>query len=358
MADDQDPSSKTEEPTSKRLDDAKRKGQQSHSQEINHWMLLGASALVMGVLLPRDGKLLVERFAAFLQHVHEINLTPEQASSIFTWVLTGLLGNMSVIFVLLLVAAVLGPLIQHPILIAYDRIMPKLSNLSPANGLRRIFGWRGVTEFVKGLAKLVLVGSIGFYLVWPRRTELAATIDAGPLGSMLLSRSLILTILTGILSALAAIAAADFLFQRWEHMRNLRMSRQDVKDEARQLDGDPLIKSRIRNIRMERARKRTMAAIPQADVIITNPTHFAVALAYDEKIMAAPKVIAKGQDLIALAIKKLAETHSIPTVENKALARALYAACDVDDEIPVTHYKAVAEIIGYVMRLKAGRRRS
>tara|TARA_R110002111_G_scaffold23592_1_gene52952 strand:- start:48 stop:596 length:549 start_codon:yes stop_codon:yes gene_type:complete len=171
-------------------------------------------------------------------------------------------------------------------------------------------------------------------------------------GAANLLHALVSKLLFGVLAVVTIIAAIDFLYQRFEHMKQMRMSRQEIKDEYKQTEGDPVIKQRLRQVRQERARQRTMAAVPDASVIITNPTHFAVALKYELDDMEAPVLIAKGQDFLALKIREVAEEHDIPIVENPPVARALYANVEVDQEIPQEHFKAVAEIIGYVFRLK------
>jgi flagellar biosynthetic protein FlhB len=192
-------------------------------------------------------------------------------------------------------------------------------------------------------------------LFWPvfGEAELYISLDAVALMDLL--RDLSGRMLVGVLAVVSVIAALDYLYQRFEFTKSMRMSRQELKDELKQTEGDPHVKARLRQIRMERARRRMMAAVPDADVVITNPTHFAVALVYDMETMAAPRLVAKGTDRIALRIREVAEEHDVPVVENPPLARALHAGVELDAEVSPEHYKAVAEVIGYVMRLRGER---
>lgn len=352
MAEQQDDASKTEEPTQKRLDDARNKGQIPHSQEINHWFMIGAATLVFAVLANSGGARFADRMIAFFDRPHDLSVEPGAIGRLLasiSWSSLLVLGPALGVFV---VAALAGNLIQHRIVATTERIKPKFSKISPLSGVKRIFSLRGLTDFAKGILKLAVVGSVAAIVIWPAFGHLGELVTVDLLGTAETMRRLTVKMLIGILSVLFFIAAADFVYQRWEHLKGLRMSRQELKDEMKQTEGDPQIKSRIRALRMERARKRMMAAVPTADVVVTNPTHFAVALKYEPEKMAAPRVVAKGADLIALAIRRRAEENRVPVMENPPLARALFAACDIDQEVPVEHYKAVAEIIGYVYKLK------
>jgi flagellar biosynthetic protein FlhB len=221
-------------------------------------------------------------------------------------------------------------------------------------GFRRLFGLDGIVNLIKGIAKIGLVGGAAFLAIWPERSTLGSALDMSASGVAALAMSLIAKVLIAALIVLAAIAALDYFYQRQRFMTRHRMTRQELKDEVKQSEGDPQVKARIRQIRQERSRKRMIAAVPEASVVIMNPTHYAVALKYESGKMAAPVCVAKGVDLIALKIREVAKAHNIPIVENVALARALHATVEIDDEIPVEHYHAVAEVIGYVMGLKRG----
>jgi flagellar biosynthetic protein FlhB len=352
VADDKDASDKTEEPTGRRLSEAAEKGQIPRSQEVNHWFMLGGLCLVLMTFAGSMGRSMIGSLLPFLERPHEFAVEAEamrklllDASLAAAWVVAPA--------ILVAVVAALGAgFLQHPPVIATERLKPDLSKISPMAGLKRIFSRTGLVEFLKNVFKVAIVSAVGFGLLWPDIGRLASLVSLEPLGAVIVARDEVLKLLGGVLAVLALIAIADILFQRFEHRRRLRMSRQEIKDEHKQTEGDPQVKARIRSLRQERARKRMMAAVPTATVVVTNPTHFAVALRYEGEKMDAPVVVAKGADHVAQRIRELATEHDVPIVENPPLARALYAACDVDDEIPVEQYKAVAEIIGFVMRQK------
>ena len=207
-------------------------------------------------------------------------------------------------------------------------------------------------EFIKGMLKISLVSGVILVLLWPAWDIVPNVTTLGIPQFMELLQSLGTRVLIGVLAAMTLIAAVDFLYQKQQHTKQLRMSKQELKEEFKQAEGDPMIKARLRQIRMERARRRMMAAVPEADVVVTNPTHYAVALKYVSDKMEAPVLTAKGIDSIAMRIREVAKEHDVPIVENPPLSRALYEGVDLDQEVPPEHYKAVAEIIGYVMRLK------
>jgi flagellar biosynthetic protein FlhB len=234
-----------------------------------------------------------------------------------------------------------------------EGLTPKFSKISPMAGAKRIFGKQSAANFLKGLFKLIALGIVMFAVLWPERHRLEAMIRFDPAAIMSVIKTLTLQLMGAVVAMLALVAIADFVFQYRQWYERQKMSLQEIKEEYKQSEGDPHIKGRIRQLRQQRMKKRMMAAVPKASVIITNPTHYAVALSYDRG-MPAPLCVAKGIDAIALKIREVAKAHDIPIVENVALARALHASVEIDDEIPVEHYQAVAEIIGYVMGLKRG----
>jgi flagellar biosynthetic protein FlhB len=262
-----------------------------------------------------------------------------------------MLAALAVPFLLLALAALAGNLVQHRLVWSTEPITPKASKVSPMAGIKRLFGKIALANFVKGLVKLTLMGAVMTLILWPKRHQLESFVTLDPVAIMLVCRSLSLEIIGTVVAILAIIAAVDYMFQYQQWFNRLKMSVQELKEEYKQAEGDPAIKAKIRQLRQERSRKRMMAAVPTASVVITNPTHYAVALRY-EPGMDAPECVAKGTDLIALKIREVAGAHDIPIVENPPLARALHATVDVDQVIPPEHYKAVAEVIGYVMRLK------
>jgi flagellar biosynthetic protein FlhB len=352
MADDRDDAQKTEEATPKRHEDAHKKGQVAKSQEVSHWFMTFGIALAVLVFSIGVGSGVTNRLVPFIERPEQILIGGGNLTT-----LIGGLGRDVIVILLpplgiLMLAAILGNVVQHRPVFSVERLKPKLNKISPLAGIKRQFSLRAVLDFAKGLLKLFLVAAVALYIVWPELGKLPdlARSDVGML--LPLVRELALKMLAGVVAVMAFIAGFDFLYQKYAHAKQLRMTKQEVKDEYKQLEGDPLIKQRLRQLRMERSRQRMMTAVPNATVVVTNPTHFAVALHYEQQGDEAPVVVAKGQDLIARKIRELATEHDVPIVENKPLARALYASVEIDQEIPYEHYKAVAEIIGYVMRLR------
>ncbi len=345
MAEDQDDSQKTEEPTPKKLEEARNKGQVATSQEVKHGFVLLGGLIVVGALAPAATSEMSERMAGFLGRL-ETFPTDEQA-------LIDLLGTtageialiMLVPFTVFVAMAIAGSLVQNGPLLSGESLIPKFEKISPLKGLKRQFSVKAVAEFVKGLVKIAIVGVIATIVVWPEMARIE--LFAGMPMSAVLQRVWILSVkmMTAVLAVVAVIAGLDYLLQRYQFYKQQRMTKQEVKDEFKQTEGDPAVKGRLRQIRMDRARRRIIAAVPEADVVITNPTHFAVAMAYEPEAMDAPKVVAKGADEIALRIRQVAEEHDVAIIENPPLARALYSAVEIDQSVPPEHYKAVAEVI-------------
>lgn len=351
MAEERDDSQKTEEPTQRRLDDAHDQGDVVKSAEVNSLILLAGATLSVALF----GRSLAEGFAnsfrVFLEQPDQLPTDSAGVMSLMSGVLWHVLPLLLPIFAIMIGASLAGNVLQHRPVFSAARMKPDFSKLSPLKGLKRMFGLDGWTNLVKGLLKLAVVGAAVWTQVWPMRNSIEGIMLQSPGAVIAGMMSLVTHILIAALAVLAVIAAADYTLQRFRFMQRNRMSRQEVKEEFRQSEGDPAIKAKIKQIRNERAKKRMMAAVPEATVIITNPTHFAVALKYESGKMAAPVCVAKGVDSLALRIRELAQEHEVPIVENPPLARALYATVEIDEAIPPEHFKAVAQIIGYVMRL-------
>jgi flagellar biosynthetic protein FlhB len=288
----------------------------------------------------------------FIEQPHAIPVDFGNLEALYGDVLSELGLILLPLFLILIVAALSAGLVQNGFLFAPDQIHPKLERISIGSGIKRLFSVKAVTEFAKGVAKLAIVGAVATAVVWPELGGLERLPSVEVPDSTALMWKLSVKLMIAVLAIVSVIAGADFLFQKLQHVKQMRMSRQEIRDEMKQTEGDPAIRARLRQIRRERVQKRMMQAVPSASVVVTNPTHYAVALKYELDKMAAPVVVAKGVDHIAQKIREIAEAHDIPIMQNPPLARALHAVCDVDDEVPVEHYKAVAEIIGYVLRLK------
>jgi flagellar biosynthetic protein FlhB len=355
VADEQDDTEKSEEPTQKRLDEALERGDVAKSQEVNTWFVLGAATLI---LLSFSGSMasgLNGMLRGFLGQAHAIPVDGRGLLVVMQKLGAGTIAAVALPFAVLALAAVIGNMIQHRLVWSGEALKPKLSKISPGAGFKRLFSKIALANFVKGLIKLALIGAIMTVILWPKRHQLDGLVTMDPAVVLILTRTLSLDVLGAVVAVLAIIAAADYLFQYRQWHERQKMSLRELKEEFKQTEGDPHIKAKIRQLRVERMKKRMMADVPKASVIITNPTHYAVALQYDRG-MNAPLCVAKGLDNIALKIREVAAEHDIPIVENPPLARALHATVEIDEEVPPEHYKAVAEVIGYVMRLKGGMR--
>lgn len=354
MADDQqnDESQKTEEPTPKRLRDAHEKGQVARSQEISHWFMVLAFTAIVGLLAQNLASGIGRIMLPFIAQPHAFAFGRREVGEMLRDTLGELAFALMIPVAIALAAAFLSGFLQTGGILSLEPIKPKLSKISVISGFKRLFSTRALTEFVKGLCKIAVVGLAVGVVLYPERDLIPAIPTMDMAGFLDTVQGLGLRVLITVLAVMTVIAALDYLYQKQKHIKELRMSRQEVKDEFKQTEGDPMIKARLRQIRGERARRRMMAAVPEADVVVTNPTHFAVALKYSPEEMTAPRLVAKGIDSLAQRIRELAEELDIPVVENPPLARALHAVVELDHEVPPEHYKTVAEIIGYVWRLK------
>jgi flagellar biosynthetic protein FlhB len=251
----------------------------------------------------------------------------------------------------IVVGGLAGGAIQHKPLWTTQPLKPQFNRVSPLGGIKRLFGREALVQFIKGLLKIVIVGAVATAVLWNERDRMdaLARMDVSALSPATLTLSL--KLLGGVLAIYAFLAVGDAVYQRISWMQRQRMSKRELKEEFKEQEGSPEIKARLRQIRVARIKKRMMKAVPDATVVVTNPTHYAVALKY-EKGMAAPICVAKGVDSLALRIRAVAAEHGVAVVENPPLARALHATVEIDAEIPVEHYKAVAEVVGYVLRLR------
>lgn len=349
---DEDQENKTEQPSQKRLDEAREKGNLANSKELGNFFILLVLATTIIWFLPpilRDSSNLL---IPFLSDADSLAADQKGLSLILYKLAFGGFAIISLPLLASIVSAIATSFLQHGFVLSAEPMMPKLNKISPIAGFGRIFSIRSLVDFAKNILKVVLVGIVAFMAVYPELTHIRQLPNQSTENMLLFLWMLAKRMAIGVAIAMFFIALFDIIFQRFQHIKSLRMSKQEVKDEYKQSEGDPMVKQRLRQLRMERARNRMMAAVPQADVVVTNPTHFAVALKYDTNTMSAPTVVAKGQDLIALKIREIAEENDVPVIENPPLARALFASTDLDKEIPFTHYEAVAKIISYVYQLK------
>ncbi|MBK8210309.1 MAG: flagellar biosynthesis protein FlhB [Rhodospirillales bacterium] len=354
MSDDEQ-SSRTEEATPKRLQQARERGEIAQSQEVQVWATLCGGALALAILAPPATERALRVGVRFLER-------PEQVRIAFSSIREGvgeILLEMAIILgPTLLLLALFGTacgLAQAGPMWAPQRLAPDFSKLSPLKGIQRLVSPRALIDLVKSLLKLAVVSAVLVVVLRPYVPGLEHWASLSTAAVLARSDALLVRIAAAVAAVTTLVAAADYMYQRFSFLARMRMTKQELRDEFKEADGDPNIKGRIRRLRQERARKRMMAAVPTATVVITNPTHFAVALAYDMAAMPAPKVVAKGVDQLALRIREVAAANNVPVVENPPLARSLHASVEIDDEIPAEHYQAVAQVIGWVMKTKGER---
>ncbi len=352
MAEDQDDAQKTEDPTHKRLEDARKKGQIPQSREINHFFVLFAFMIILTVLSPSMMKKGFFSLRAFITSPHDIQADGGNIHQIFAKISGDMLGILALPIGLIMVLALAASISQSKFNFSLESIKPKLEKISPLKGLKKMFSMKSFMEFFKGILKLTIVATVSYLAISPSMDKLRLlpnmTVDA----ILLMLMGLAGKMLMGVLIIMFIIALADYAYQRFEFIKSMRMTKQEVKDEYKQQEGDPIVKQRLRAIRMERARVQMMANVADSDVVVTNPTHYAVALKYESMTMNAPMVMAMGTDDVAERIKERAKEHKIPILRNPPLARAIYASGKVEEEIPMEHYQAVAEVISYIYKLK------
>lgn len=348
----QDDSSKTEEPSGKKLEEARKKGQMVSSREISHFFIILALAFFVMVLAPKLSHSLIELLTPFIANPDEFEMSGAGFSQTMRHVAWGTIAAMALTLFATIVAAIAPAVVQRKWIFSTEGIKPKLEKISPLAGFKRIFGLKSFIEFLKNLLKVSVIGVIAVLVAWPHRHELASLPYLQKSGMLAFTQHVAFKMLVAVLIMLFLLSIADYLYQRFIFMKRMRMSRQELKDEYRQQEGDPHVKQKLRAIRREKARRRMMANVPKADVVITNPTHYAVALQYDALRMPAPIVLAKGADEVAARIRELATKSKVPIVRNPPLARVLYDTTEVEEEIPIEHYQAVAKVIGYVYKMQ------
>lgn len=345
---------RTEQASPQHRKDARQKGQVAKSQEITSAAVLLCGLMAMKFAAPMMGDQLCSTTTRFLGHLASFQPTPEETRSLFIQASLCGLKVLAPMLAAVLVAGLASNMAQVGFVYSTESLTPDLSRLDPVKGMARMFSARALMELLKSLAKVAVLG----WVVWAFFRDEAGTVvslGAIPVGdASRVAGDLIWRLSIRVCSVLLVIASLDYIYQRMQFEKSIRMTKQEVKEEFRRSEGDPQIKAAIRRRQRDAARKRMMQDVPTADVVVTNPTHYAVALRYDGETMAAPVVVAKGQRLIAQRIKEIAKEHHVPLVENKPVARALYASAEVGDPIPVELYQAVAEILAFVYRLRHG----
>ena len=350
MAEDQD-QEKTEPATPKKKDDARKKGQIAQSHEIPSVMvLLGALSVFYFAGGWMSGQLSGIMIKIF-NHLVYRDFGGEIAYNLLIQIFRDLIILLAPLLGVVMIAGVISNVVQTGFLLTGEPLIPKLEKLNPLGGFKRLFSLRSWVEVAKAVLKVIIVGGMAYSILKGKMDEIPGLVALDTPGILAFVGNAALKLGFYTCLVLVVLAVVDYIFQRWQHERDLRMTKQEVKDEFRQREGDPMVRSRIRSIQREMATRRMMAAVPEATVVITNPTHLAVALKFD-RAMPAPRVVAKGAGVIAEKIKEIAKTHDVPVIEQKPLARLLYKNVEIDQFIPANLYHAVAEILAYVYRLK------
>lgn len=352
MAEEQSGQEKSEQPTGHRLSEGRKKGDVAKSMEVP-----SAAVLLLALLsIYLMGQYLLGNLLLILRHylpnLHVIDINPGNMTTLTKEAMMFSAIVVGPIMAVVLLAALIGNYAQVGFLFTTEKIAPKFEKIDPIQGLKKIFSMQTVANSIKSIAKLCIVGIVSYMEVKKNLGDLIPLMDQEPYSILVFYARVSFWIFLKAAVIIALLAAADYAFQRWQFMKKMKMTKQEVKEEAKMTEGDPLVKGRIRSIQMEMARKRMMAEVPKADVVITNPTRLAVALAYDNKTMAAPIVTAKGAGIIAGRIKELARKNNIPVLEDKPLARALFQHVKVNSPIPDNLFQAVAEVMAYVYGLK------
>ncbi len=347
-----DDQERTEKPTGKKLGEAREKGQVPKSQEVSSALILLFASGTLLFVGPWMFRSLAELMQGVFQNLGTLEMHGASVRAFLLEVFTQFILVMMPFMLVIVVVGIGANLIQVGFLFTLEPFSPKFSKFNPITGMKKFVSLRSLTELIKSLLKISYIGGISWLVLKGELDAVPSLIDMG-VGQILSFIGVVaLKVMLYVSLGLMVLAAIDFTYQRWQHNKDLMMSKQEVKDEHKQSEGDPKVKSRIRQLQREMARRRMMAAIPDADVVITNPTHLAIAVKYNSEEMFAPQIVAKGAGLVAERIRVVAGEHHIPIVENKPLAQALFKAVEIGDFVPSDLYRAVAEVLAYVYRLR------
>jgi flagellar biosynthetic protein FlhB len=349
-----DAASRTEEPTPRKLQQAREKGDVVKTPDLAPLAALTAVAAVLAISGGTLARNLAVALLPFIAHPDQMSMHGLGGVNVARQAMTAAAPAMAAVMLSAVAAGVAGNLVQHGLLFTPGKLAPDFSRLSLGAGLKRLFGLDGLMQFAKSASKLGLVAVVAWWALRPHADELQQLTLLDPAAMLPFSAEILRRLVFAVAGVLLAIAAIDWFWQRQRFMTRMRMSKEELKEDFKQSEGDPHVRARQKQIRNERARRRMMQAVPTATVVVMNPTHFAVALKYDASETPAPLCVAKGVDTLALKIREVAEAAGVPVIEDPPLARSLYAAVEIDEVIPQKHYEAVARVIGFI--LNAGRR--
>ncbi|KAA3617608.1 MAG: flagellar biosynthesis protein FlhB [Calditrichaeota bacterium] len=356
MAENENGQEKTEQPSGKRLEEATEKGDVAKSTELNSVAVIVAVLLIFKNYSGFMGENLQGYMGYMYQHSSLLTITSITISDVMFLTLSAFAGVVGPVLIGVLLLAVISNVGQVGFIFAGKALIPDFKKLSPQSGIKRMFSSRSLVEMLKGILKLAIIGTIGYTVVSSYFDEFLVLAHKSVLQISALTAEVIFELTFKVALALLVMAIADFAYQKYEHTKKLKMTKTEVKDETKQSEGDPKVKGKIKSKQQEIVRQRMMSDVPNATVVVTNPTHFAVALKYDPMDKSdAPKIVAKGKNLIAQKIKEIAAKNNVPVIENKPLARSLFSACEVGSEIPMALYQAVAEVLSQVFKNNQGK---
>jgi len=344
---------KTEVPTAKKRRESREEGQVAFSKELSSAALLAGIVLTLVATSP----IILDAMRQLMSQIFRDLAQRKELSIDIIFTLSGeilsiILPAFAPFAAVIIFAGIFASVLQVGVQITFKAISPKFNKISPLTGLKRLFSSQSLADFLKSMAKLIIVGFVGYLTYIDKITELNGLSVSTPESILIYNFTVVAEVAGKIVLALVAIAIFDYFYQRWHHEQQLMMTKQEVKDETKQTEGDPQLKARIRQIQREMSNARMMQEVPKADAVIVNPTHFSVAILYDRDVMSAPEVIAKGADHLALRMRTVARENNVPILERPELARDLYANVDIGDDIPERFYKAIAEILAFVYRLR------
>jgi len=344
---------KTEVPTEKKRRESREEGQVAFSKELPSAALLAGIVLTLVATSP----IILDAMRQLMSQIFRDLAQRKELSIDIIFTLSGeilsiILPAFAPFAAVIIFAGIFASVLQVGVHITFKAISPKFNKISPLTGLKRLFSSQSLADFLKSMAKLIIVGFVGYLTYIDKITELNGLSVSTPESILIYNFTVVAEVAGKIVLALVAIAIFDYFYQRWHHEQQLMMTKQEVKDETKQTEGDPQLKARIRQIQREMSNARMMQEVPKADAVIVNPTHFSVAILYDRDAMIAPEVIAKGADHLALRMRTVARENNVPILERPELARDLYANVEIGDDIPERFYKAIAEILAFVYRLR------
>lgn len=354
MADDQeDKSSKTEEPTERKLQKAREQGNVAKSKEVNNFFAILAMLVAVVLSLPFAWESILTYYGGVFTELGTMRANDSASiGHVMAFASKEFMVLLAPTFVLFVAFALFGSFIQNGFVFSVEPVKPKLTKVSLIKGFERLFSAKSLMEFLKSIIKMVVIGAALYFIFYMHMEDFLLLTDKSILSVLFTTQNVLIRMLIATLFIAAFIAVVDFMFERAQYTKENRMSRKEMKDEYKETEGDPHIKGRQKQIRMDRARARMMQELPTADVVVTNPTHYAVALRYDKAKEAAPRVIAKGVDNMALRIREIAKEKEIPLYEDPPLARRLYADAEIDEEIPLEMYEAVAKVVAFIYGLR------